>query len=805
MIFVPPEGPRHAKIAIVGEAPGMEETNLRRPFAGASGHLLDELLAEAGLDRKACFVTNVFKFRPESNDITSVFSRHKKEIRGQSVPYRDRWATLEFVQHADQTIAELREVGPNVVLALGDTATYVLTGKDGVGKWRGSELESDAIPGLKVIPTYHPAAINRMWAWRWIALADLRRLARESLTKEIARPQFNFITRPSIADVNLCFDLLETKLACGSQSLSVDIETRHGKIACLGVAWTKLDAICIPFLAIGQYGGYWTPGDLLHIVKRLRVLLLHPNAQIVGQNFIYDVQYISRWMGFAPIPYLDTMVGFHTCFLRSPKALDFIASLTNEHYVYWKDDGKLWDPKKTDEGQLWWYNCEDCVRTLEAAEAIEKIRNSFQLAEPMAFQMRLFGPVLRMMLRGIRFDTSRRAAIQEELKEGILARQEKVNFLAGRPINVESPKQLQTYFYLGLGLQPVKSRKSGMPTTDEDALKLLAKREPLVKRLAYSIIELRQLQNSLGVTETTLDVDGRMRCSYNVAGTATTRFASRENAFGSGTNLQNWTKGVSARDSDTGLALPNLRTLLAPDPGKVIVEADLKRADLQIVVWEADDEDLKKAIRDEIDIHSLNALSLFSLSCEVEDVKRKYPKQRQIAKVWVHGTDYGGSPRTMAAHAGITVAESERLQKRWFQLHPGISEWHRRVREEIRATGSVSNRFGYRCFFFDRSEGILPEALAWVPQSTVARVINESLCILDERFSHLAELLLQTHDSLTFQIPAQEYLSTLRFIAPHLLVTIPYPDPLVIELDYAVSDKSWGEVKEVDLGSELRT
>ena len=75
MIFVPPEGPRHAKIAIVGEAPGMEETNLRRPFAGASGHLLDELLAEAGLDRKACFVTNVFKFRPESNDITSVFSR----------------------------------------------------------------------------------------------------------------------------------------------------------------------------------------------------------------------------------------------------------------------------------------------------------------------------------------------------------------------------------------------------------------------------------------------------------------------------------------------------------------------------------------------------------------------------------------------------------------------------------------------------------------------------------------------------------------------------------------------------------
>ena len=792
-------GPRYAKIVIVGEAPGANEEASGTPFCGAAGYMLDELLEEAGIQRQECFIVNCFRFRPVKNDITTVYSKRKKDLPAANCQeFGTRWATREFIEHVGLLRQELESIKPNVVIALGDVALSVLCGVDGITTWRGSELNSTLVPGLKVIPTYHPAAILRQYSWRWIALNDLRRAERESKSPEIVVPEFRFILRPDFSTVISTLDLLQAKVDREPTKLSVDLETRHQKIACVGIAWTVSDAISIPFLAIGRYNGYWTGDQAVEIVKRLRGLLRHPNAQVIGQNFIYDAQYLARWFGFAPIPWMDTMIAFHTCFLRAQKALDFIASITNDHYRYWKDDGKLWDPRKQSEDQLWYYNCEDCVRTLEAALKIEQIAAALGVSEAVDRQHSRFGPILRMMLRGVRFRTDFKEAIEGELKAAVAEREKQIHFLASRPLNPESPKQLQDYFYSGLGIEPVKNRKTGGVTCDESALLVIARREPIAKRLCHSIIQHRQLSNSLSVVNTKLDVDGRIRCSYNIAGTATTRLASRENAFGSGTNLQNWTKGVKPKDSSTGLGLPNLRSLLGPDPGMVIVEADQNRADLQVVVWEANDDELKQALRENVDIHSLNAITLFSLRCEIDQVKERYPQQRHIAKAWCHGTNYAGQANTMAKVAGITVAQSENLRKRWFQMHPGIAEWHERTRSQLRATGFVTNPFGYKCFFFDRIDEVLPEALAWIPQSVVAIITNDVIGNLDRHHSDLLEILLQTHDSITFQTPAKDYLSTFSTIYPSMLITVPYDDPLVIPWTFSVSDKSWGDVQEVD-------
>jgi DNA polymerase-1 len=226
--------------------------------------------------------------------------------------------------------------------------------------------------------------------------------------------------------------------------------------------------------------------------------------------------------------------------------------------------------------------------------------------------------------------------------------------------------------------------------------------------------------------------------------------------------------------------LPNIRRLFLPDPGHLICDVDLDRADLQVVVWEADDQEMKAMLREGIDMHSENAKTLHC--------------SRQQAKSWVHGTNYGGSARTMATAAGVSVAQSEAMQRRWFSAHPGIKQWHHRVEGQLQTSRSVRNAFGFRRTYFDRIEGILPEALAWIPQSTVANVINLGLINVYNNLPSI-QLLLQVHDSLVLQLPAHDADRLLPKLRKELLITVPYPDPLVIPVGLKASTTSWGDCK----------
>jgi len=250
--------------------------------------------------------------------------------------------------------------------------------------------------------------------------------------------------------------------------------------------------------------------------------------------------------------------------------------------------------------------------------------------------------------------------------------------------------------------------------------------------------------------------------------------------------------------------LPNVRRFFVPDPGKTIVDSDLDRADLQVVVWEADDDELKAALRLGVDLHLLNGLSLENKPVppleELCETHPKYPdhrtpneRSRKFAKAWVHGTNYGGGARTMAIAAGCTVHQSELMQARWFGAHPGIKDWHHRTEAMLHASRTVTNKFGYRRVYFDRPEGLLPEALAWIPQSTVAIYINK---VWDTWVSSCpeVEILLQVHDSLVYQVPTQSYESlTARLKSLASEIIIPYDDPLVIPVGFKSSPISWGD------------
>ncbi len=528
---VGPEGPRTARIMIVGEAPGKDEEEAGRPFVGASGRLLDRMLAEVGINRSQCYITNVCRVRPPGNKIEAFLQLNRRvPVIGQ--PVKDGLEKL---------LADIQDIKPDVIIPLGGTALWATTGYTGIEDWAGSQISRlwDRKVGW-VIPTYHPAAILRDWSLRNIVMHDLRKAAAISQGRIPEEPHRNFQLRPSYEAVVATLEWLTEFSSEQPLFLAVDIETyKRQHIACIGLAWSKNDAICIPLMSVDRASGYWTAEQEVNIVRLLREVLTDPDIQIIGQNFSYDAQYIARFWGVLVKPWFDTMTAQHVCWPGTPKGLDYLSHLYCPHHVYWKHLGKEWKPGIPEE-QLWHYNCLDCVKTFEVHETLNKLVDKLGLREPFDFQQSLFEPVVKMMLRGIRFDVDRQAELSKELDVEMarcLARLEK---LCGHTLNPRSPIQLKHFFYDDLHLEKVYHRKTGLPKLDEEALTKLGKREPIVKPIVEEILNYR----SAGVYRSTfigvgLEADNRVRCSFKMDGTETFRFSSSEDAFGHGMNLQN--------------------------------------------------------------------------------------------------------------------------------------------------------------------------------------------------------------------------------------------------------------------------
>lgn len=248
----------------------------------------------------------------------------------------------------------------------------------------------------------------------------------------------------------------------------------------------------------------------------------------------------------------------------------------------------------------------------------------------------------------------------------------------------------------------------------------------------------------------------------------------------------------------TTIVLPNVRKLFIPDRDHVMFEADLKGADAQVVAWESEDEDLKTAFRAGLDVHAKNAEDVLgtaftSLRGRARDAKRQENKKA------VHATNYGAAPRTLAITLGWTVHESERFQNRWFALHPGVRRsFHGKVRDSLTQSRTVTNRFGFRRVFFDRIETSFAEALAWIPQSTVALATYHGAFQLEDTYfpdpTSAEGMLLQTHDSINFQFH-KDRIPLTTDLHKVLAVKIPYPDPLTIPWDIKRSSKSWGDME----------
>jgi uracil-DNA glycosylase len=584
--------PRFFKTWIIGESWGKEEEQARAPFVGQSGQELTRILAEAGINRQFCFITNVINMHPQDNEAWRFFFSKKEPNAGE---FRGLYPRKEVLDSLASLYSLIYACQPQLIIAVGNYALWALTAhskpttaKDknqkpvpgmlapsGIGNWRGSQTWFKPIPGIvsvpaqmpiPVLPIYHPAAIMRDWSLRAVTVHDLRARVPKSYSIESwDKPKFVFLAPPTFSQACSFFDSVLHQAAKGPMKLAVDIETLKPLLVCVGFAPSSSIAMSLPFVRISnssarkenvQFDSYWRIEEERVLIKYVRRILTHPNIDIVGQNFIYDTQYLEEEFGVIPRLRFDTMLMHHLIFPGTPKGLDYLSSLYCDHHLYWKEDGKDWHINDDLESQLR-YNCEDCVRTFEIASELEDVITQLRMQSQWREVLHAHEIAASMTRRGVLIDQAERKRQllsvmmqKQKIEEWILARFPQS--IAGDPNNTKtlwfkSPKQTAEFFYnkeWGLGLTPVASRLTGNTSTGKEAIEELRHKYPRLLRLFDSIQALRSLEVFRShFLAAPLDPDGRMRCTYGPAGTETFRYNSSENAFGRGTNLQNIPSG----------------------------------------------------------------------------------------------------------------------------------------------------------------------------------------------------------------------------------------------------------------------
>lgn len=342
---VPPQWPTRTptKIAFVAEAPSNEELDAGQPLVGPSGRIFNAIMRTAGLDRSQYLVTNVFDEKLPGNDV-SAWCNNLTDARAGGYTNLPPIGAAGFLRpehhcHLDRLQKELETCQPTVIVPLGGTALWALTGQAGITAQRGNVTSATRlVEGTKLLPTFHPAAVMHQWKLFTVVVSDLVKAEREANRgPAIFYPKRELIIEPSLQDIR---DYLPRLFA--SDLLSVDIETGWGQITCIGFAPDAEHAICIPFMDRRNVTkSYWaTVEEEVEAWKLVREVL-DSNVPKLGQNFAgYDLYWLlEKYRMRVRNLQQDTRLLHHALYPELPKSLAFMGSSYSEQGS-WKHWGK---------------------------------------------------------------------------------------------------------------------------------------------------------------------------------------------------------------------------------------------------------------------------------------------------------------------------------------------------------------------------------------------------------------------------------------------------------------------------------
>lgn len=417
------------------------------------------------------------------------------------------------------------------------------------------------------------------------------------------------------------------------------------------------------------------------------------------------------------------------------------------------------------------YNGLDCCVTAEVLDALLPQLDQYT-ERTYSFSKSLQGPALEMRLRGVLVDQARKAEVIDDYFakiEYLNDNLERIVFEGvGLPhFNWRSPADLRTLFYDRLGIPVIK--RGGKPTTNRDALEKM-EQYLIARQIVRHITTMRDLGKKIAMLKTEIDPDGRMRTSYNIAGTSTGRFSSSFSEFGTGGNLQNIEE--------------SLRSIFISDPGHKFAKFDAKSGESYIVgaiEWNLFHDEAYLDAVDTGDVHTAVARICWPRLNWTGDFKRdkdvaeqpyyRHYTYRFMCKKLGHGSNYGGKAATLSAQAKLPISVVEDFQPKYFRAFPAHLLWQAHVDSTLRKTGTLISLTGRKRQFWGRrnDDSVLREAIAYDPQCSLADIVNSAMLNVWQRRD--AILMFQEHDAITVQYPEEME----DEVVPKIIKQLEYP------------------------------
>ena len=399
----------------------------------------------------------------------------------------------------------------------------------------------------------------------------------------------------------------------------------------------------------------------------------------------------------------------------------------------------------------------------------------------------LVSVLARMERRGISIDRQVLSRLSGDFAQTAARVEAEIQEIAGEPINVGSPKQLGDIIFGKMGLPGGSKTKTGAWSTSAQVLDELAVQG---HDFPKKILEWRQVSKlkstyTDALPEYVHPQTHRVHTTYALAATTTGRLSSNE------PNLQN----IPVRTEDGR----KIRRAFIAAPEHKLVSADYSQIELRLLAEIADIPVLKQAFHDGLDIHAMTASEMFGVP-----IKDMPSEVRRRAKAINFGIIYGISAFGLANQLGIAREEASTYIKKYFERFPGIRAYMDQTRDFCRANGYVETLFGRKCHYPDikasnASVRAFNERAAINArlQGSAADIIRRAMIRMEDALAEKnlsAQMLLQVHDELIFEVPEKEVAATLP-VVQHVMQDAPFPAVLLsvpLQVD-ARAANNWDE------------
>jgi DNA polymerase I len=399
----------------------------------------------------------------------------------------------------------------------------------------------------------------------------------------------------------------------------------------------------------------------------------------------------------------------------------------------------------------------------------------------------LIGVLGRMERRGISIDRQVLSRLSADFAQTAARVEAEIQEIAGEPINVGSPKQIGDILFDKMGIPGGSKTKTGAWSTSAQILDELAEQG---HEFPKKILEWRQVSKLKSTYTDALPTyvhpqTHRVHTTYALAATTTGRLSSNE------PNLQN----IPVRTEDGR----KIRRAFIATPGHKLVSADYSQIELRLLAEIADIPVLKQAFQDKLDIHAMTASEMFGVP-----IKDMPSEVRRRAKAINFGIIYGISAFGLANQLSIPREEASAYIKKYFERFPGIRAYMDETRDFCRAHGYVETLFGRKCHYPDIKASNASvrsfnerAAINARLQGTAADIIRRAMIRMEDALAEkklAAQMLLQVHDELIFEVPDDEVAATLP-VVQHTMQDAPFPAVLLsvpLQVD-ARSANNWDE------------